>query len=533
MTSALLHRGRYLHTTAILLATAAFNTVIANEQPRFEDPRADSYPAQWIDDSGLFKQGFAQIGFIARDGHQLFALTYRSTGFDSQNGPVWFVMHGASRAAERYIRAAAPVAERNNALAIVIEFPKYLYPSSDDYTLGVTTRGKPDSRALAEGRWRDPDDYLYSEVEHLFEATRTALQGAQAGYYLFGHSAGAQFIHRLLAFRPDARVLGAVAANAGWYTLPVSGSGKSYTMPYGLRATPLDEDDLRTYLTAPLSILVGERDIATPANSSMVRGTREAMLQGRSRRERGNYFFELGESQSQALGTTFGWRMATVPGAKHVAAQMIDSAAFFLFSANKTPCSGSQAMLSTGLIITEVLADPPKGQKGDTNGDGVRDPQADEFIELVNTGTTPVCLAGWSLGDASNPERHVFPLGPPLAPGAAIVVFGGGIPTGQFGGADIQRATFGGQLNLDNEGDVITLRDATGNIATQLSWGNCDNVRCAQDHLDQDLDIGQSIARRPDELASWRNHKDMAESAYSPGLTIDGSVWQMAEAMPR
>jgi hypothetical protein len=444
-----------------------------------------------------------------------------------------FVMHGASRAADRYIRTAAPVAERNNALAIVIEFPTHLYPSSKDYTLGVTTRGKPDSQALAEGRWRDPDNYLYSEVEHVFEATRTALQGAQAGYYLFGHSAGAQFTHRLLTFRPDARVLGAVAANAGWYTLPVSGSGKSYTMPYGLRATPLDQDDLRSYLTAPLSILVGERDIATPATSSLVRGTREAMLQGRSRRERGNYFFELGESQSRALGTTLGWRMATVPGAGHFAAQMIDSAAFFLFSPEETPCTGSKAMDSAGLIFTEVLADPPKGQKGDANGDNERDPQADEFIELVNTGNKPVCLAGWSLGDASNPERHVFPLGRPLAPGAALVVFGGGIPTGQFGGAEIQRAAFAGQLNLDNEGDVITLRDRTGNVAAQLSWGNCDNARCAKDHLAHDLDIGQSIARRSDELAAWSSHKDMATSAYSPGLTTQGSAWQLAEATPR
>ena len=41
-----------------------------------------------------------------------------------------------------------------------------------------------------------------------------------ADYYLFGHSAGAQFVHRLLLMVPDGRYAALVAANAGWYTVP-------------------------------------------------------------------------------------------------------------------------------------------------------------------------------------------------------------------------------------------------------------------------------------------------------------------------
>jgi hypothetical protein len=152
-------------------------------------------------------------------------------------------------------------------------------------------------------------------------------------------------------------------------------------------------------------------------------------------------------------------------------------------------------------MITEILADPPKGPAGDANGDGVRDPSEDEFIEIVNTGKTPVCLSGWALGDAKDPERHVFPLGHALAPGRALVVFGGGVPTGRFGGAEVQWATNG--LDLLNAGDVITLRDGSDAIVRQVSWGDCDGSPCASDHWPGGLDIAGPLVRPPVQGAAW------------------------------
>jgi hypothetical protein len=464
---------------------------------RAEDPS----PARWLDDSGLFAGGFGRVRFEARDGNELTALVYRARGFDADTGPIWFVMHGASREAERYIRAAAPAAERYGALALAIDFAADLYPRQSDYTLGVTTRGTADAKAFAEGRWRPPEDYVYSELEHVFAAARRTLGGQLPGYYLFGHSAGAQFTHRLLTFLPENHVLGAVAANAGWYTLPVSGADKRHAMPYGLRGSPLEREPLRKLFAAPFSILLGERDTATAATDDLVRGTAEALAQGETRLERGRFYFATGREQARAAGAPFRWRLAIAPRARHDAAQVVDSAAFLLFEPDEAPCVSSSADEARALAITEILADPPDGVAGDANGDGVRDPSDDEFVELVNRGTTPVCLAGFALGDAAKPERHVFPLGRALAPGAALVVFGGGVPTGAFGGAEVQTAAFSGSLNLTNAGDVLTLRDAKDAIVTQLSWGDCAGRACAGEHV------------------------ELRDSRFSPGFAPEGSSW--------
>jgi hypothetical protein len=125
----------------------------------------------------------------------------------------------------------------------------------------------------------------------------------------------------------------------------------------------------------------------------------------------------------------------------------------------------------------------------------------DEFVELVNRGATPVCLAGFALGDAAKPERHVFPLGRALAPGAALVVFGGGVPTGAFAGAEVQTAAFSGSLNLTNAGDVLTLRDANDRVVTELSWGDCAERACADEHV------------------------ELRESGFSPGVVPETSSW--------
>ena len=440
--------------------TAALLLLFALRVPGCGGPDASvGQESQWISDAGLHASGFGKAAFVARNGKELAVLVYRSSGFDPADGPIWFVMHGADRDADRYIRVAAPVAERHQALAIALHFSKTSYPTSSDYTL---------ERAS------------YAEIERAFDLVRGSLDGRQTGYHLFGHSAGAQFTHRLLTFLPAPRVLSAVAANAGWYTLPTDVDPRHHAMPYGLGGSGVQPVELTRFFATRFTVLLGEHDTLTAADDELVRGSPEAEAQGRNRLERGRHYFAVAQTQARAQEAPFAWRLAVVPRARHVPAEMIWSAGFLTFVPAAEPCTATAAGAARGLVITEILADPPRGSAGDANRDGVRDAAADEFVEIVNRGTAPVCLAGWTLGDAANSRRHTFPLGRPLGPGEVLIVFGGGVPTGRFGDALVQAAADG--LSLQATGDVLSLRDADDVVVQQVSWGDCAGSTCAEDH---------------------------------------------------
>ena len=76
---------------------------------------------------------------------------------------------------------------------------------------------------------------------------KAATGNRSASYLLYGHSAGAQFVHRYLYFVPEARVAKVVAANAGWWTLPDLAVG----FPYGLRGSVVHEAGLKAMLQRP------------------------------------------------------------------------------------------------------------------------------------------------------------------------------------------------------------------------------------------------------------------------------------------
>lgn len=164
-----------------------------------------------------------------------------------------------------------------------------------------------------------------------------------------------------------------------------------------------------------------------------------------------------------------------------------------------------------GFLINEVLYDPASGLEGDANGDGIRDPLEDEFIEFFNSGPE-LDISGYTISDASQ-IRHVFPQGTIVPMNGVIVVFGGGNPTGTFGGAIVQTAT-GGQLNMNNAGDFVTVQDASSNVIatfdiTPLS-GNPD----------------EAYTRNPDIFGEFERHPTIPEAngaLQSPGTKLDGS----------
>jgi hypothetical protein len=163
-----------------------------------------------------------------------------------------------------------------------------------------------------------------------------------------------------------------------------------------------------------------------------------------------------------------------------------------------------------GFLINEVLYDPASGAAGDANGDGTRDANGDEFVELFNSG--PILdISGYTVSDESQ-LRHTFPAGSVIPINGTLVLFGGGTPTGSFGGAILQVASEGA-LNITNSGDILTIRDTTG--ATVLVFDN--NL------LSGNPD--ESYTRNPDLTGELEQHAGIPEAngaLFSPGTRLDG-----------
>jgi uncharacterized protein (TIGR03437 family) len=178
------------------------------------------------------------------------------------------------------------------------------------------------------------------------------------------------------------------------------------------------------------------------------------------------------------------------------------------------------------LVINEFLADPPDGLAGDANRDGVRDGSADEFVELVNGTDRPLDLAGWTLrtrplAGTNETVRHLFAAGTLLPVSDALVIFGGGGFSSDdpaFGGAQVMRAS-SGALSLANGGLTLVVRDAAGNLVTQLSYGAGDNFGGDS--------VNQSITRSPDITGDFARHTAAhAPRRFSPGVKLDGSFFR-------
>ncbi|MGI8926755.1 MAG: lamin tail domain-containing protein [Tepidiformaceae bacterium] len=115
-----------------------------------------------------------------------------------------------------------------------------------------------------------------------------------------------------------------------------------------------------------------------------------------------------------------------------------------------------------GLRLSEVMSDPAA-----TGIDS-----AHEWVELVNTGMSPVDTAGWQLGDAREVDELPAAI---VAPGGYIVVAG---KLAEFApGAPVLRpadGTIGGGLN--NAGDFVRLVAPDGTEVDSLSYGDNTSV---------------------------------------------------------
>jgi hypothetical protein len=217
--------------------------------------------------------------------------------------PVVFVMHGVRRDAQRYLTEWQSLAEQHGFVVVVPEFSEGEFPGAAGYSLGGTFDAA--GQVLPRERW------AYSHIEKIFDAVVQREQLLARGYKLYGHSAGAQFVHRFVLLGAGPRLELAVAANAGWYTLP----SLDVPWPYGLAGAPGSDFPLATALSTPLVVLVGDRDI--DRQDPDLRRTPQAMAQGPHRLARAQRFYAEARTASDRMGVALGWSCFIASGVAH------------------------------------------------------------------------------------------------------------------------------------------------------------------------------------------------------------------------
>ncbi len=217
------------------------------------------------------------------------------------------IIHGSGRNADDYLDAWIPFADERGLFLIAPEFPQL-----DPFMIGADWAPYPfhvGNVMGPEGPYPE-ESWYFTWVDQLAGELIRLHSGADREYVLFGHSAGGQFVHRMLLFFPTARFGLAIAANSGWYTV-VDGQ---LPFPYGVLNAPTDGERLRAALNRSLIVHLGMDD---SAESGGFRTTEEAMLQGASRPARGEHFFRVASAYAEDQGMTMNWSLEREEGIGH------------------------------------------------------------------------------------------------------------------------------------------------------------------------------------------------------------------------
>jgi len=253
---------------------------------------------------------------------------------------VLFFMHGVHRNAEDMFHQIVPpgtgcgryvpankrlLPELHNFVLLIPEFSPAQFPERNAYNFGNVFRNAgdlPDTKSPnSEAEWS------FTAIERIYESVKVAAALNTEGYILWGHSAGAQFVHRLIAVESNEKemlsgtrhLLRAVAANAGSYTMP--SFQEEYPFGFG-GLSSIGIISIAPFLHAPLLVLLGLDD--TDANHRTIPTDRQAQQQGVNRLQRGLSFYSSGLEYARAHGTFCDWQLALVPGVAHNGILMLE-----------------------------------------------------------------------------------------------------------------------------------------------------------------------------------------------------------------
>jgi len=214
------------------------------------------------------------------------------------------VMHGRKRNAEEYRDQWLEAAKDLNLLVIVPEFSEENFPQVWGFNYGniKTAQSEPIEQKL----------HAYSAIGPLVNEALETFKLKSNNWGIYGHGAGAHFVHRYVLHHPEANHTLAIAANLGWYL-----SMTNQEWPFGLTNSGIDTAQLKQAFGKYFLLMLGKADTSTKPNSPYVKehwGT--INLQGEHRLARGRNFFKSAVKKSKEVDQFFKWGMVEVPTTK-------------------------------------------------------------------------------------------------------------------------------------------------------------------------------------------------------------------------
>jgi len=240
----------------------------------------------------------------------------------NSNSPIVFLFHGDDRNASQYRDALISKSEQKNFIVLAPEFSETYYPTGDKYNLGnvfVDGDNPTPSTLNPENVW------TFSIIEPIFDYFKKQMVQNVSTYDIIGHSAGGQFAHRFVMFKPNARFNKVVASASGWYTVP----DLKVDFPYGFLKSPLETLSLTSLFSKKVYIQVGLED--NDPNSPGLRHNPQADAQGLNRLTRASYFFNYSKNLGLQNNLNFQWELSTIAGLNHDYIPAVNSAADLIY----------------------------------------------------------------------------------------------------------------------------------------------------------------------------------------------------------
>ena len=126
---------------------------------------------------------------------------------------------------------------------------------------------------------------------------------------IYGHGAGAHFVHRYVLYNPQSSHTLAIAANLGWY---LTMTDKKW--PFGLKNSDITDAMLKDSFDKYFLLMLGMSDVSTKPNTEYVASIFDKVTdQGKHRLERGRNFFNGVLKKSNELDTFLKWGLVEVP----------------------------------------------------------------------------------------------------------------------------------------------------------------------------------------------------------------------------